>query len=121
MASEPQLSPVSAPAPVSMNPTGRLAQALPGFDPGPVIDAHELNLADYLNQPVHNILARLGLPGVPQAAPPAGTPNTKTPTDSASPHGGGAPGGPQGGMLSSLASMLIQPVTEALGTLGSGQ
>jgi hypothetical protein len=121
MVSAPQLSPVSAPVPVSSNPTGQLARALPGFDPGPVIDAHELNLADYLNQPVHNILARLGLPGVPQAAPPAGTPNTQTPAGPANPNGGSPAGGQNAGMLSSLASMLIQPVTEALGTLGSGQ
>ena len=42
-------------------------QALPGSDPGPAINASESNLGDYLNQPVQSVLARLGVPPLPQA------------------------------------------------------
>src|SRR3954464_8868012 len=48
--------------PPPVNPTGQLAQWMPGYDPGPVIAAHEQNLQDYLNLPVKEILDRLGLP-----------------------------------------------------------
>jgi hypothetical protein len=106
------------PSPASVS-TGQLARALPGFDPGPAINAHESNLADYLNRPVHDVLARFGRQGSPQAAPPPGAP--KTPTDPTHPNGGSPAGAQNAGMLSGLAGMLIQPVTEALGTLGSGQ
>ena len=101
-----------------INPTGQLAQALPGFDPGPVINAHESNLADYLNQPVHNVLARLGLPGLPQAAPP---PDPANP-DPANPNGASPSNAANAipSVLSSLLSGMIQPVTDALGMLGPG-
>jgi hypothetical protein len=121
MAAVTQPNPVPPPAHTAptgaTHPTSQLAQALPGFDPDRAINAHEMNLADYLNQPVHDILARLGLPPAPTAVPPnpsntpapnaAGpTPNTPQPAGSANPID---------------PSALIQPVTDALGTLGSGQ
>src|SRR6202453_1142968 len=118
MALAQQSTQVSAPAPAPsaapINPTGHLAQALPGFDEGPVIDAHESNLADYLNQPVRDVLARLGLPPSPQAAPPADAANP----NGAPPAGGANSGMP--GMLAGLLTQMIQPVTEALGMLGPG-
>jgi hypothetical protein len=109
-----QATQVSAPAAAPINPAGQSAQALPGFDAGPAIDAHESNLADYLNQPVHNALARLGLPGSPQAAPPADAANR----NGAPPPGAANSGMP--GMLANLMTQMIQPVTDALGTLGPG-
>jgi hypothetical protein len=98
------------------------APALPAaaaFDPGPILDAHESNLAEYLNQPVHDILSRLGVPGVPQAAPPSGQPDSQAhPPDQSN---SGLSGLSSLSSLASLPMMLIQPVTDALGTLGSGQ
>jgi hypothetical protein len=49
----------------STAPAGPVAPASPGFDPEPTINAAETSLADYLNLPVHDILARLGLSPVP--------------------------------------------------------
>jgi hypothetical protein len=118
MASTPPPSPVASPpvtATAPMSPTSHLAQTLPGFGPGPVINAQESNLSDYLNQPVQNTLARLGLASLPPAAS-----NTATSTGPANPNGSSPAGAQNMGMLSSLASMLIEPVTEALGMLGSG-
>jgi hypothetical protein len=94
------------PTPSPGDPTSNLAHGLSGVDPHSVIDAHESHLADYLNQPVHDILARLGLPPLAAAAPPPGAPDATTPA---------APPNPMD------PSQLIQPVTDALGTLGSGQ
>ena len=110
MAAIPQPTTVDPPAhmlaPAPVNPTAQVAQGLPGFDPEAVINAHEANLAAYLNQPVQDILSRLGLPRTPDAAPPSGTPNGESPA------GGANPVDP---------TQMIQPVTDALGTLGSGQ
>src|SRR3982074_425450 len=92
--------------PTPINPTGQLAQYMPGYDPAPVIAAQEQSLQDYLNLPVKEILERLGLPpfadGRPQEGvppPPEAPPQQASPMDS---------------------SALISPVTDALGTLGSG-
>lgn len=92
-----------------VNPTGQLAQYMPGYDPTPVIAAHEQNLQDYLNLPVKEILERLGLPpfvdgkpgdgDLPPEAQPDAAPAQANPMD---------------------PSSLISPVTDALGTLGSG-
>jgi hypothetical protein len=125
-AAVPQPAPVGPPpaAPSSglVNPTGQLAQALPGFDPGPIINAHEANLAAYLNQPVRDILARLGIQpapnGPPAPAPAPAAPNAGAPAAPVSPT---SPGGPAGGGSPFDPSQLIQPVTDALGMLGSGQ
>jgi uncharacterized protein YukE len=87
-----------------------------------VLDAHKSSLVEYLDRPVHETLSRLGL-SVPVTP---GWPNAQTQVDSI-PLGGGQSLGGQNAALSSLASlaslpmMLIQPVTDALGTLGSGQ
>jgi hypothetical protein len=95
--------------PPPVNPTGQLAQTMPGYDPGPVIAAHEQSLQDYLNLPVREILDRLGLPPFADpkqdrgALPPEAQPNDAQPQAS--------PMDP---------SALISPVTDALGTLGSG-
>jgi hypothetical protein len=90
-----------------------MAQTLVGSDPGPAINASESNLTDYLNQPVQSILGRLGVPHLPQAAA------TPDPADShAPPAGAGNSGMP--GMLTNLLTQMIQPVTDALGMLGSG-
>jgi hypothetical protein len=91
------------------NPTGQLAQYMPGYDPAPVIAAQEQSLQDYLNLPVKEILERLGLPpfadGTPpeEGLPPEAQPDAQQPQAS--------PMDP---------SALISPVTDALGTLGDG-
>jgi hypothetical protein len=99
--------PIPSPAPNPGDLMAHLAPGSSGIDPQSVINAQEAHLADYLNQPVHDILARLGLPPLPGAAPPASAPGIGTPD--------GAPASPID------PSQLIQPVTDALGTLGSGQ
>jgi hypothetical protein len=120
MAAQSRLAVVAGPAPASpggpVNPTAHLAQAHAGFDPESVINAHEAHLADYLNQPVQDILARLGLPALAEAALPSADPNAAAPSSPApSATSPAAPASPFD------ASQLIQPVTDALGTLGSGQ
>lgn len=95
------------PAPV--NPTGQLAQQMPGYDPMPVIAAQDQNLQDFLNLPVKEILARLGLPPSNIARPPDGAPPPESQPDAAPP--GGNPIDPMA---------LISPVTDALSTLGTG-
>jgi hypothetical protein len=103
-----------------INPTAHLAQHLPGYDAGPVIAAQEQDLQDYLNLPVQEILARLGLPPLPQVAPgdlpPGALPPGALPPGT---HGGEAGAGGSGGGPMNTDS-LIKPVTDALGTLGSG-
>src|SRR2546423_12631108 len=95
------------PAPV--NPTGQLAQQMPGYDPAPVIAAQDLNLQDFLNLPVKEILARLGLPSSDIAKPPDGAPPPESQADAAP---------PAGNPIDPMA--LISPVTDALSTLGTG-
>ncbi|AKS31646.1 hypothetical protein AFA91_06870 [Mycolicibacterium goodii] len=86
--------------------TAQFAGRLPGFDASTVIAAQEHGLAEYLNLPVQEILARLGFPPLPAA--PAGPPAAE---------GGPAPGAAGGPMD---PGQLIKPVTDALGTLGNG-
>lgn len=95
--------------PPPVNPTGQLAQSLPSYDPTPVIAAQEQSLQDYLNLPVKEILEKLGLPPFAESRPPEGSPPPEAQPD-------GAP--PQGSPMD--PSALISPVTDALGTLGSG-
>ncbi|WP_458318264.1 WXG100 family type VII secretion target [Mycolicibacterium brisbanense] len=80
------------------HPTAQFAQQLPGFDASAAIAAQEQNLREYLNRPVHEILAQLGYPApdATPAQPPAQPPGPMDPT------------------------ALIQPITDALGTLGTG-
>jgi hypothetical protein len=108
MAVVAQPVPVDPPAQAisRIDPPAQLAQTPPGFDPERVINASEANLADYLNQPVHDILARLGLPRIPAPAPPPDAPDAETQPGAASPVD---------------PSQMIKPVTDALGTLGTGQ
>ncbi|MGC4936055.1 hypothetical protein ACLQ3C_20500 [Gordonia sp. DT30] len=96
-----------------------VAAQMPGYDPSPVIGAIEGRLDEYLNTPTGEILSRLGLPvppGIPTPGPIPGLPALPGPP--------GAPGAapPDGG--NTLASIdggaLIQPVLDALGTLGNG-
>jgi hypothetical protein len=98
---------LSPPPPV--NPTGQLAQYLPGYDPAPVINAQEQSLQDYLNLPVKEILERLGLPPFADGKPQDGTAPAGAQPDATQPQA--SPFDP---------SALISPVTDALGTLGSG-
>lgn len=111
MAATPQTTQAGASAPFT--PTWQPNPPTPSnVDMGPMINAHETSLADYLNKPVHDILARLGISPPPQAAPPNPNP--------------GPPAGPAAGSPAAPSSpfdptQLIQPVTDALGTLGSGQ
>jgi uncharacterized protein YukE len=117
MTAAPQATPVSAPA--SALPIAH-ASPVSSVDVGPVINAHEASLADYLNKPVHDILARFGIYPPPQAAPP--NPNAGPPPGPAAP--GPAAPGPAASAAPSTPfdpTQLIQPVTDALGTLGSGQ
>lgn len=89
---------VHAPAP----PAGPVDTALPGYDSAAVIAAQHQGLAEYLNRPVQEILAQLGLSPLPPV-PPAPV------TDPAA-----APAAPLD------PGQLIKPVTDALGTLGTG-
>lgn len=95
--------------PTPVNPTGQLAQSMPGYDPTPVIAAQEQNLQDFLNLPVKEILERLGLPPFADGKPQEGPPPPEAQPDAASPQA--SPMDP---------SALIRPVTDALGTLGDG-
>lgn len=91
-----------------VNPTGQLAQYMPGYDPAPVIAAQEQSLQDYLNLPVKEILERLGLPPFADGKPPEeGLPPEARPDEP-----------PQASPMD--PSALISPVTDALGTLGDG-
>src|SRR3954449_811496 len=95
--------------PTPVNPTGQLAQNMPGYDPAPVIAAQEQSLQDYLNLPVKEILERLGLPPFTDGRPQEGPPPPEAQPDAAPAQG--SPMDP---------SALISPVTDALGTLGNG-
>lgn len=85
--------------------TGQLAAQLPGYDASALVAGQEQGLAEYLNRPVQEILAQLGLsplppiPAVPPDLPVEAGPAAAAPID---------PG------------QLIKPVTDALGTLGTG-
>lgn len=98
----PALSP-----PVPVNPTGQLAQYMPGNDPAPVIAAQEQSLQEFLTLPVREILARLGLPAPAAVTRPEGDPQADAQPEP-------APTSPMD------PSALISPVTDALGTLGNG-
>lgn len=93
--------PIAAGAPRYIG--GVAPQSVPEIDAASVVDAHNTSLAAYLNQPVQDVLARLGVAPwqgggpAPAAGVPAGQPSPVDPLQ------------------------LIQPVTDALGTLGSGQ
>jgi hypothetical protein len=100
--------------PVPGNPTGQLAQYLPAYDPTPGIAVMEQSLGEYLSRPLREILAELDLLSPDAAQPPAQDPK-QDPEQAPDPAGQGNPFDP-----SSLMG-LIQPVTDALGTLGSGQ
>jgi hypothetical protein len=91
-----------------VNPTGQLAQYMPGYDPAPVIAAQEQSLQDYLNLPVREILERLGLPPFADGKPPEEGPPPEAQPDEP----------PQASPMD--PSALISPVTDALGTLGNG-
>ncbi len=81
---------------------------MPGYDSTAVIAAGEQHLTDYLAMPTQQILNQFGLHGLPDQA--AAT--------SAHPPMSGNPGN----ALNALnPAQLISPVTNALGTLGSGQ
>jgi hypothetical protein len=96
--------------PTPVNPAGQLAQYMPGYDPAPVIAAQEQSLQDYLNLPVKEILERLGLPPFADGKPQEGVPPPAEAQPDAAP--------PQASPMD--PSALISPVTDALGTLGSG-
>lgn len=99
------------------NPTDLLVAQPPDSATAPVIAAQQQNLQQYLNLPVDQILARLGLNSFADG----------TRVDGMSPFGGestnAAPMAVQSGAAPAAPmdpSALIQPVTSALGTLGSG-
>jgi hypothetical protein len=84
----------------------RAQQAPPEIELQNVINAHETNLADYLNHPVQDILSRMGLPPLPVLTQPPGRPDDQTPSGATNPLD---------------PTQMIKPVTDALGTLGTGQ
>jgi hypothetical protein len=99
------------PAPV--NPTGQLAQYMPGYDPAPVIAAQEQSLQEFLNLPVREILARLGLPPLDNQKPEEHKEEDPR-DDEQRPEDQPPPASPMD------PSALISPVTDALSTLGPG-
>ena len=85
------------------------------------LDAASTNLEDYLNEPVHDIMGRFGLlpTGVAPASQPASAPSpSPSPAQTSQSQGAGSPDSGGGGLD---PSQMIQPVTDALGRLGSGQ
>jgi hypothetical protein len=100
--------------PPPVNPTGQLAQYMPGYDPEPVIAAQEQSLQDYLNLPVKEILSRLGLPALDTQRPEEGEKEGDPRQEEQPPEEAPPPASPMD------PSSLISPVTDALGTLGSG-
>jgi len=94
-----------------VTPTAHLARMLPGFEPETAINAQDVALAECLNRPVHDILARLGGPLLPDVAPPAGRP----------PNSGARGGAGTSFDPSQLIRGFIQPATDAFGRLGSWQ
>lgn len=112
MAAIVQPAPGNSPTvPTSSPPSSSTHHGSPPSTPSTqqVIEAQQASLADYLNQPVREILARLGITAPP--APQAPDPQEGPPPD---PQASQAPGTPFDPM------QLIQPVTDALGTLGAG-
>ena len=93
--------------PLPVNPTGQLAESIPGFNPTPVINAGDKQLADYLAMPTQQILDQLGLQRLPGPAPGA-------------PAAAGAPVNPGGPINPGDPTSLISPVLNALSTLGTG-
>src|SRR5262245_50764510 len=91
--------------PLPVNPTGQLAESIPGFNPTPVINASDKQLTDYLATPTQQILDQLGLQRLPSPARAAP----------------GAPANPGGPITPVDPIGLIGPVVNALGTLGTGQ
>nr|WP_090278857.1 hypothetical protein [Mycolicibacterium komanii]CRL74515.1 NPL/P60-family protein membrane protein [Mycolicibacterium komanii] len=95
--------------PAPANPTGEFAHNMAGYDPAPAIVAQEQSLQDFLNLPVKEILARLGLSKPEDAQRDnEGEPRPEEQQ----------PEQPQANPFD--PSALISPVTDALGTLGSG-
>jgi hypothetical protein len=95
--------------PTPVNPTGALAQQMPGYDPAPVLAAQDQNLQDFLNLPVKEIMARLGLPSTDNPKHQDGAPPPEPPPEQAP---------PQNSPIDPMS--LISPVTDALSTLGPG-
>ncbi|MGV9799938.1 WXG100 family type VII secretion target [Mycobacterium sp. NPDC003449] len=101
----------------TLHPAPAPAPAAPSPESSGGLDATHTNLDGYLNEPVRDILSRLGLAqnGAPtQSADPASPANPAQSQHS----GADAPGGESGGFD---PSQMIQPVTDALSSLGSGQ
>ncbi|GAS97976.1 uncharacterized protein RMCC_4941 [Mycolicibacterium canariasense] len=98
--------------------TLRPASVTPNPEPSGGLDAASTNLDGYLNEPVRDILARLGLASGGAPANPAGTANSAPPQQPQSAAGDASDGGGTGGFD---PSQMIQPVMDALGSLGSGQ
>ncbi|MDV3128467.1 hypothetical protein M1247_26400 [Mycobacterium sp. 21AC1] len=103
--------------------TPRPAPAEPSPESSGGLDAAHANLDGYLNEPVRDILSRLGLApngASAQPADPADPAGPVNPAQSQQPQhsGADAPGGGDGGFD---PSQMIQPVTDALSSLGSGQ
>ncbi|MCP9271540.1 hypothetical protein [Mycolicibacterium arenosum] len=99
------MSDVSAPS-----ATIEQARQLPGFDPTPAITSQEAGLVDYLSLPTRTILDRLGL-SAPVAAAPTDPEGERDPALDEQPFAPPSPVDPM---------QMISPVTDALGTLGTG-
>ena len=100
-----------------------LRPATPTSESSGGLDTAHANLDGYLNEPVRDIISRLGL--TPNAAPanPANSAQSANPAPSQQVQqpqssSGSSPGGGGSGFD---PSQMIQPVTDALGSLGSGQ
>ncbi len=94
--------------PLPVESTAQLARAVPGYDAGPVINAGEQRLADYLAKPRQHVLQELGMPPAGGQAP-------------AAPAAPATPANPAGAQSLMGLTSLISPVINALGTLGTGQ
>jgi hypothetical protein len=97
----------------------RSAPAAPGPEHSGGIDAAHTSLDSYLNEPVRDLLSRFNLgPNGTQPAPPASPAN---PAAHPQQSGAGAPDSGSGAGGGFDPSQMIQPVTDALNSMGTGQ
>lgn len=107
----------TAASPTPVTPTGQSAHYLPSHDAAPVIAAQEANLAEYLNLPAREIIARLGLDRGERPDERSDESAQKSNAAAVQPVPSPAPPSQSGGFD---PMGLITPVLQALGTLGTG-
>src|SRR6202012_858958 len=95
---------------------GQAGPPVPDFDHQPVVNRLEDELQAWLNRPVQDILDQFNLGRLPQGGPDSAFP--QLPGDAVPANLTGAPGA--GGAGGGFAGGLLKPMTDMLGTVGSG-